>query len=98
MSVIKTKEEKMLEEWEMRAKHDKLVILHVVERISESYYNYKTVGLLVWFLPNPMIKYEDADVRDLAVDTVYCGAYQEYNCYLLEEAAGRRGWYVVKFP
>jgi len=95
---VKTWEERLLDELERKAGKEKVVVLHVVKRSSTGYYNYKTVGLLIWYLPNPMVRYEDADVRDLAVDTVYCGVFEEYSCEALEEAAGRRGWYVVKFP
>jgi len=92
------KEEKVLKELEEKAGVNKIVVLHVIERSSIGYYNYKSMSLLVWYKENESVKYEDSDVRDMLVDKVYCGAYQEYSCELLLETAERRGWNIVKFP
>jgi hypothetical protein len=56
---------------------EKIVIVKIIKRTSESYYNYKVTDLLVIY--NPEFKaYEEADVRSIEIIEVWTGAFQEY--------------------
>ncbi len=63
-----------------------LVILNLVIRTSESYYNYKSTVYAVFRQPDEIIRYEDSYVLNIRVEDLYCGAYQQLACYDIEEA------------
>jgi len=90
-------EEKLLEDLEKKAGVSKIIVLHIVRRTSEGYYNYKTSGILVFYKPNYEVKYENSDVRDVNIVNIYAGVYQEYDYNELISVATRRGWHVIEF-
>jgi hypothetical protein len=66
----------LVEEIKEKAK-EKIVIVKIIKRTSESCYNYKVTDLLVIY--NPEYKaYEEEDIRDIEVIEVWTGAFEQY--------------------
>ena len=70
---------KRLEE-RLRAGDKEMIIVNLVERTSEGYYNYKSNIYAVYLEPE-FILYEDEYVMTIRVEEIYCGVYQSYRCY-----------------
>ncbi len=90
------KEEKLEEE--LRPEGKEMVVVNLVIRTSESYYNYRSIIYVIYKQPEPL-KYEEPYVLDIRTVDVCCGVYQPYNCYDVEEVLEKlesEGYTVVK--
>ncbi len=76
-------EEEKLEE-RLRPEDREVVMLHLVIRTSEGYYNYRSLIYLIYKEP-PELRYEDSYVVDLRTVEICCGVYQQYSCFDVEE-------------
>jgi hypothetical protein len=65
-----------------KVEENKVVVLRILKRTSDSYYNYKT-ELIVVFKPK-RVRWEESDVRDVEVMYVSCGVFQKFPIALPE--------------
>ncbi len=92
-------EEKEKELERLRPSEREMIILNLVIRTSDGYYNYKSIVYAIFKEPEEPIKYEDSYVIDVRTKTIYCGVYQLYNCFDVEEAFRKleaEGYEIVK--
>jgi hypothetical protein len=84
---------------ELRPKGREMVVLNLIKRTSDGYYNYKSHVYVIYRQPEH-IKYEDPYVLNIRVVDIYCGVYQPYSCAevedFLNELETEYGYTVVK--
>jgi hypothetical protein len=74
----------LIKELAEKLEKDSIVVLAVVNRTSEGFYNYKTDKVYVLFKPR-YPRYEESLVRDIEVVMAYVGAYQELSEWDIED-------------
>jgi excinuclease UvrABC helicase subunit UvrB len=67
----------LIREIREKVEKEKIVIVKIVKRTSESYYNYKVSDILIFYKPK-RVQYEESDVRDIEIVEVWIGVFQQY--------------------
>ena len=65
-----------------RLAENNVVILRVLYRSSEAYYNYKTQIVVIFKAKHT--EYHEPDIREIKTLTISAGKYQEYPRYIAE--------------
>lgn len=66
-----------------------VVILRILERSSDAYYNYKTRIAVIFKVKR--LNYTEPDIRDIKVITISAGKHQEYPKNIVEIIADNLG-------
>ncbi len=92
----KEEEENLVEQ--LRPQEKEMIVLNLVIRTSDGYYNYKSIVYAVFKEPEE-VRYEDSYVMNIRTKTIYCGVYQPYNCFNVElvfQELEKQGYKIVK--